>query len=133
MKNYIIFSLLVLFAYSCKKDVVNAKKDDSQEKIAKVHQINKLAKEIKRIDEEQAGMCDTCSASFNQIVAENRDIAYKVNQQRITMIKMYLEMQSTEDSNRLILEKTKAIFARNKSLYKKFERLENEEILADTH
>lgn len=133
MKNLIIFSLLILFTYSCKKDVVNAKKDDSQEKIAKVHQINKLAKEINRIDVEQAGLCDTCSASYKSMLAQNRELAYKLNYENMEIAKMLFETQALKDSNRAILQKAKIVFARNKSIYNKFERLENEEVLADTH
>lgn len=133
MKNYIIFSLFVLIAIACKNDVVNAKKDDSQKTIAKVKQINNLAKDIKRIDTEQAGLCDTCVASYESVILENRTLAYQMQLKNQMMAIQLQKLDLILDSNRVLVSKAEKIFARNKLIHKKFERLENEEILADTH
>lgn len=129
MKNLIIFSLLILFCYACKKDVVNAKKDDSPKKIEKVAQ---LSKQIKQLKIEQAGLCDTCVASYESVILENRTLAYQLQLENQKMAIQLQKMQTILDSNNIIISKAERIFARNKSKSQTLEKLDYE-VIADNH
>lgn len=129
MKNYITFSLLVLFAYSCKKDVVNAKVDNSP---VKIEQVAKLTSEIKKVKVEQAGLCDTCVASYESVILENRTLAYQLQIENQKMAIQLQKMQSILDSNNRLVIRAEKIFARNKSKSQNLERLDYE-VVADNH
>ena len=129
MKNYIIFSLLILFAYACKKEVVNAKQDDSPKKIEKVAQ---LSKQIKQLKTEQAGLCDTCVASYESVILENRTLAYQLQLENQKMAIQLQKMQSILDSNNRLVINAEKVFARNKSKSQSLEKLDYEAI-ADNH
>ena len=129
MKNFIIFSLFILVAYSCKKDVVNAKKDNSP---VKIEQVAKLTNEIKKVKVEQAGLCDTCVASYESVILENRTLAYQLQLENQKMAIQLQKMQSILDSNNRLVLNAEKIFARNKSKSQNLEKLDYEAI-ADNH
>lgn len=94
MKNLlrILLVLSVVIMASCEKQAVTQKKAQVESVAAQqyyspsgivldtasVVAINNLSKQVTKIDKEQLGLCDTCVASFQSAIIENRLLAERL-------------------------------------------------------
>ncbi len=105
----LLFSIVSSLAIiSCQQ--VNSKPTENKalvKNIENVKAITKMGDELKRIDADQLGICDTCVAGFKSAIFENRLLAQE-------LVKQNIRMKQALDSNNVEIQKIQDLHALNK-------------------